>query len=148
MAGMNYTQIREDALSRRQQLHERLSTILEERKRLQAEMEDKQRELAALDLILQSVDSLSSAEPIEGEPSGMADHVRRLLQQTPIHLLPTQIRDSLIVRGITGSSPKNLLIGVHNVIARLEHFLDKSEINNRPAYRWKRKANNVTTGTP
>ncbi len=71
----------------------------------------------------------------------MADHIRRMLQQTTIHLLPTQIRDSLIAAGVTGSSPKNLLIGVHNVLSRLEPFLETSEINGRTAYRWKQDKN-------
>ena len=71
----------------------------------------------------------------------MADHIRHILQQTQAHLLPTQIRDALTAVGITGSSPKNLLIGVHNVLSRFGCFLETTEINNRPAYRWKRGAN-------
>jgi hypothetical protein len=136
---MDYDQIRNDALDRRQELTERLSTISAQSILLQTEKEDKQRELAAIDLILESVDSLKDGDAIQGEPSGMADQVRRLLQQTPIHLLPTQIRDSLIVLGITGSSPKSLLICVHNILSRLAVFLEETQINNRTAYRWKRE---------
>jgi hypothetical protein len=40
---------------------------------------------------------------------------------------------------MTGSSHKNLLIGTHNVIARLDGYLETSEINGRTAYRWKPK---------
>jgi hypothetical protein len=94
--------------------------------------------LSTIDLILEGLDFNESDAPLEGEPSGMADQIRRLLQQTPVHLLPTQIRDVLTAAGITGSSPKNLLIGVHNVLSRLELFLETTEINGRTAYRWKR----------
>jgi hypothetical protein len=135
---MDYIKTREDALRRRQELTERLTKIAEERVVLQTEMEQKQRELAAIDQILEGLDFYESDAPLEGEPSGMADHIRRILQQTPVHLLPTQIREALIAVGVTGSSPKNLLIGVHNVISRLEAFLEMIEINGRPAYRWKR----------
>ena len=137
---MDYIKTREDALRRQEELTERLTKIFEERRALQEEMEKKQRERAAIDLILEGLDFFDSDAPLEGEPSGMADKIRRLLQQTPVHLLPTQIRDVLTAGGITGSSPKNLLIGVHNVLARLEPFLETSEINGRPAYRWKQDA--------
>jgi len=135
---MDYIKTREDALRRRQELTERLTRIFEERVVLQSELERNQRELATIDLILEGLDFNESDAPLEGEPSGMADHIRRLLQQTPVHLLPTQIRDVLTAAGITGSSPKNLLIGVHNVLSRLELFLETTEINGRTAYRWKR----------
>jgi hypothetical protein len=137
---VDYQKTREDALRRRLELTERLTKISEERVVLQTEMEQKQRELAAIDQILEGLDFYGSDVPLEGEPSGMADHIRRLLQQTPVHLLPTQIRDALTAVGITGSSPKNLLIGVHNVLSRLELFLETTEINGRPAYRWKLEA--------
>jgi hypothetical protein len=136
---VDYQKTREDALRRRLELTERLTKISEDRVILQTEMEKKQRELAAIDQILEGLDFYASDVPLEGEPSGMADHIRRLLQQTPVHLLPTQIRDALTAVGIMGSSPKNLLIGVHNVLSRLEFFVETTEINGRPAYRWKRE---------
>jgi len=136
---MNYGQTRKDALRRRKELSERLEEISEEAIALQAEKQNMQRELAAVDLILEGVDIYRSDAPLEGESSGVADHVRRLLQQTPVPLLPTQIRDFLESAGITGSSRRNLLIGVHNVLTRLELYLETVEINGRPAYRWKRE---------
>jgi hypothetical protein len=135
---MDYARTRLDALQRRQELTERLTKILEERVALETEMEKKKRELAAIDQILEGLDLNESDAPLEGEPSGMADHIRRMLQQTPVHLLPTQIREALIAVGVTGSSPKNLLIGVHNVLSRLDPFLETILINGRPAYIWKR----------
>lgn len=147
IAGMDYMKFRKEALERRRDLTSRLNEIVEERIILQAEMESKQRELAAVDRILEGLDSVNSDEPLEGEPSGMADHIRRLLQQSPVHLLPTQIRDALINVGITGSSPKNLLIGVHNVLSRLQLFLETAEVNNRAAYRWKRETNKAAKET-
>jgi len=116
---------------------ERLFTINEERAALQ-------RELAAIDQILEGLDIYQSDAPLEGEASGVSDHVRRLLQQTPVPLLPTQIREALTAIGITGSSRKNLLISVHNVLSRLDRYLDTTEINNRPAYRWKQDADRAT----
>ncbi|MGA7474722.1 MAG: hypothetical protein WB616_05870 [Candidatus Sulfotelmatobacter sp.] len=116
---------------------ERLFTINEERAALQ-------RELAAIDQILEGLDIYQSDAPLEGEASGVSDHVRRLLQQTPVPLLPTQIREALTAIGITGSSRKNLLISVHNVLSRLDRYLETTEINNRPAYRWKQDADRAT----
>ncbi|MGA2459728.1 MAG: hypothetical protein ABSF85_19355, partial [Terriglobales bacterium] len=105
---MDYARTRLDALQRRQELTERLTKILKERVNLETEEEKKKRELAAIDQILEGLDLNESDAPLEGEPSGMADHIRRMLQQTPVHLLPTQIREALIAVGVTGSSPKNL----------------------------------------
>lgn len=141
---MDFAKFRKETLDRRQEVHDRLGEIVDQRMRLQTEMEQKQRELAAIDHILEGLDSLNSDEPLEGEPSGISDHIRRLLHQTPVYLLPTQIRQSLLDAGITGSSPKNLLIGIHNVLSRLELFLETKEINGRPAYRWKRDAEGAT----
>jgi hypothetical protein len=136
---MDYDKFHKDTAHRRQEVVDRLAEIFKEKALLDGEKEEKQRELAAIEQILEGLDTLSSDEPLEAEPFGTSDHVRRLLQQTPVHLLPTQIRDSLLSVGITGSSPKNLLIGVHNVLSRLEGFLESTEINNRKAYRWKRQ---------
>jgi len=141
---MNYAKTREDASRRREEVSQRIQAIHEKRSDLQRELEQMQRELASLDQILQGLDFYESDEPAEGEPSGMADRIRHLLQETPVHLLPAQIRDVLNREGISGSSSKNLLIGVHNVISRLEPFLEKVEINNRPAYRWKQDAASAT----
>jgi len=135
---IDYKRTRNDVLDRKRKLEIRLDKIHGQRSRLQSQLEVTQRELAALDQILDALDFRESDAAIEGEPSGMADHIRRRLQQTTAPLLPTQIRDFLMAVGIRGSSPKNLLIGVHNVISRLEVFLETTEINGRPAYRWKR----------
>jgi hypothetical protein len=140
---MDYDKTREECLRRKQEVTGRLSKIWEERNLLQTELETLQRELAGIEHILEGVDVVTSDEPLASEPKGMGDHIRHLLQETPVHLLPTQIRDSLISVGVTGSSPKNLLIGVHNVLSRLDRFLDTTEINNRTAYRWKREANSA-----
>ncbi|MGA9806807.1 MAG: hypothetical protein WBQ56_03860 [Candidatus Sulfotelmatobacter sp.] len=134
---MDYKKTREDAQWRREKVMERLFTINEERAALQ-------RELAAIDQILEGLDIYQSDAPLEGEASGVSDHVRRLLQQTPVPLLPTQIREALTAIGITGSSRKNLLISVHNVLSRLDRYLETTEINNRPAYRWKQDADRAT----
>jgi hypothetical protein len=136
---MDYIKFRKETLYRKTEVDNRIAEILEQKMLLQTEMEQKQRERAAIDHILEGLDSINSDEPLEGEPSGTADHIRRLLQQTPVHLLPTQIRHSLNSVGITGSSPKNLLIGIHNVLSRLEGFLETTEVNNRTAYRWKQE---------
>ena len=141
---MDYIKTREDALRRRQELTERLTRIFEERVVLQSELERNQRELATIDMILEGLDFNESDAPLEGEASGVSDHVRRLLQQTPVPLLPTQIREALTAIGITGSSRKNLLISVHNVLSRLDRYLETTEINNRPAYRWKQDADRAT----
>lgn len=134
---LDYANTRKAAVHSRRQLSERLSQSLDELAGLQAKIEQVRRELATVDQILEAIDFLDAAPPLEGEPSGMADHIRRTLQQTTTHLLPTQLRDLLLAAGVTSSSPKNLLIGVHNVISRLEPYLETKEINGRAAYRFK-----------
>src|SRR5262249_45229340 len=52
-------------------------------------------------------------------------------------LFPTQIRDELVAKGTKGSSPKNLLISIHNVLSRNEKSLDVKEVDGRYAYKWK-----------
>ncbi len=69
----------------------------------------------------------------------MTEHIKRVLQQTTIPLLPTQIRDSLKAVGISGSSDKNLLISVHTVLSRLKADLVASEQDGKTAYKWKRR---------
>ncbi|MGA9390321.1 MAG: hypothetical protein WBV69_07740 [Candidatus Sulfotelmatobacter sp.] len=141
---MDYEKTRKDASGRREEVSQRIQAIHKMRSDLQRELEQMERELASLDQILQGLDFYKSDEPAAGEPSGMADCIRHLLQETPVYLLPAQIRDAMNQKGISGTSPKNLLIAVHNVISRLEPFLEKIEINNRPAYRWKQDSAGAT----
>jgi hypothetical protein len=146
---LDYANTRKAAVDSRRKLSERLSQSLDELAGLQAKIEQVRRELATVDQILEAIDFLDAAPPLEGEPSGMADHIRRTLQQTTTHLLPTQLRDLLLAAGVTSRSPKNLLIGVHNVLSRLEPRLETKQINGRMAYRWRHeeKHKNLHGGT-
>jgi hypothetical protein len=143
---MDYARLRQEALDRRQEVDARIEVLLEQRLRIQIETDQLRRERAGLDQILEGTESANSDEPLEGEPSGASDQVRRLLQQTPDFLLPTEIRDRLNRKGITGSSAKHLLIAIHNVLTRLDGYLETTEINNRTAYRWKRKEERDKSG--
>ena len=135
---LDYNRIREDAISRRRELSETLSQNLERQRELQEEIEKIRRELATIDDMLAALDFLRDGPPLEGEPKRTADQVRHTLQQTSVYLLPTQLRDLLLAAGVNSTSPKNLLIAVHNVLSRLKPFLESKEVNRRTAYRWKR----------
>jgi hypothetical protein len=142
---MDYIKISQDALDRRREVDSRIEVLLQQILRDRTEVDQLRRERAGLDQIIEGTDSANSGEPLEGEPWGTSDHVRRLLQQTPDFLLPTEIRDRLNRKGITGSSGKHLLIAIHNVLTRLDGYLETTEINNRTAYRWKREKKKVET---
>jgi hypothetical protein len=144
---MNYRKMRDEAVRRKGELELKLEQILKEQVRLNADREQAERELATVDQILDAVDSLDSSPPIEGEVSGTADYIRRTLQQTRDYLLPTQLRDLLVGAGVSGSSPQNVLIGVHNVLSRLKAHLETREINGRTAYRWNHHRKSKSLGS-
>jgi hypothetical protein len=115
---MDYDKTRDDVDRRRAELLERQQRIKEETKKLNDEAEQNKRELIGLDQILGGLDFVTSDVPPD-EPIGVTDNIRKILTETTVPLVPTQIRDSLQARGIEGSSAKNLLINVHKVLDRL-----------------------------
>ena len=123
---MDYDKTRDDAARRKVELRERQRLIKEETCKLNEEEEQNRRELIGLDQILDGLDFVGSDVHPDIEPTGFTDNIRKLLTETPVPLVPTQIRDSLQARGIVGSSPKNLLINVHKVLERIEPELASS----------------------
>jgi hypothetical protein len=123
---MDYNKTRDDVTRRKAELLERQQTIKEENKKLNDEAEQNKRELIGLDQILDGLDFVSSDIPPDFEPTGFTDSIRKILSETHVPLVPTQIRDALQSRGITGSSAKNLLINVHKVLERIADELEES----------------------
>jgi|SRR5579863_2024726 len=138
---MDYNKIRDDARRRKAELLDRQHVIKEATKKLADEAEQNKRELIGLDQILEGLDFVSGDVPPDFEPTGFTDSIRKILTDASVPLVPTQIRDSLQARGISGSSAKNLLINVHKVLERIEPELDITATpDGKTAYRHKAAA--------
>jgi len=138
---MDYPKVREDvdkrldALRERQkkveqevgQLESEQSRLKAEYARLHAEQAKIKRELIALDQIIDGLNLATSDMPTDFEPTGFTDKIRKILSETYTPLVPTQIRDALLQMGVTGSSPKNLLISVHTVLERIGEELQTTQ---------------------
>ena len=136
---MDYAKTRADAQARKQQLTNRAQAIVEEKKQLDHEAEKIKRELIGLDQILDGVEFTTSEIPPDFEPAGFTDKIRKVLSETSVPLVPTQIRDALEAIGSRGSSSRNLLISVHTVLERIKEELEESTTpDGKAAY--KRKA--------
>jgi hypothetical protein len=103
---IDYEQTKADALQQKAKLAERQQEIAKEKSRLDEELQSIQRQLIGLDQILEGLDVATLQVPPDIEPMGFTDHIRMILQQTTVHLLPTQIRDSCLNAGFKGSSLK------------------------------------------
>jgi hypothetical protein len=109
----------------------------------QAELEQLEQRRAALLRVVESLRAASGDEQLEiappagYEPKGLTEEIRTVLKLTTVHLDPVQIRDSLIRRGFTSMTPRNLLISVHTVISRLwdARELDVIQRDGKPAYK-------------
>lgn len=116
---------------------ERQKTILSEKAKLDSENQVLQQELVSVDTMLEGLSYMQpGSPPPDFEDLGFGQKVETILKHTPVHLFPTQIRDELVEKGTKGSSPKNLLISIHNVLSRNEKFLDVKEVEGRNAYKW------------
>src|SRR5258708_35514062 len=93
--------------------------------------------------LIQNLKELSSREmylltPLPGYvPKGLTEEIKVIMTLTTVHLDAMQIRESLIVRGVTYTSPRNLLINVHTVLGRIKDELDVIERDGKPAYKAK-----------
>lgn len=135
---MDYNKTREDASKRKAELTKRSQEIAEQRKRLDEEVEDIEREMVGLDQIIEGLDFVASSGELEPPPvPGLTEHIRTVLQQTTVPLLPTQIRDSCLSAGIKGTSDKYLLISVHNALRKMKPNLRESRLEGKTAYIWK-----------
>jgi hypothetical protein len=146
---IDYDKIRDEAGRRKAELLERQHLIKEATKKLADEAEQNKRELIGLDQVLEGLDFVSGDAPPDFEPTGFTDNIRKILTETPLPLVPTQIRDSLQARGISGSSAKNLLINVHKVLERIEPELETSATSDgKTAYRHKAAARSPNKQLP
>ena len=67
-------------------------------------------------------------------PKGLTEEIRTILGLTTVPLDAVQIRDSMLVRGFSATSPKHLLISVHTVLGRIENELEISEREGKKTY--------------
>src|SRR5205823_7599790 len=135
---IDYQKTQKDLIARRHEISERQKAIIADKARLDKEYQELQQELVSVDHMLEGLNFMKpGSPPPDFEDLGFAAKVEMILKQTPIHLFPTQIRDELVEKGTKGSSPKNLLISIHNVLTRNEKFLDVQEIDGRSTYKWK-----------
>lgn len=123
---VDYERLRIEVGARKQNLLTRQIDIPKEKQKLDAEFEANKRELIGLDQILDGLAFMDGSVPLDFEPAGFTDNVRKILSETSVPLVPTQIRDALQAKGIEGSSSKNLLINVHKVLERIDSELEKS----------------------
>jgi len=121
----NSGQIKEDAERRKKDLHLRLAQIPEEKQKLDDEVQSIKRELIGLDQVLDGLEVMTSGPVPTPDPAGFTDKIRKLLSDTSVPLVPTQIRDALEQAGVTATSSKNLLISVHTVLDRIDAELEK-----------------------
>jgi hypothetical protein len=135
---IDYNKTRDDAAQRKAELVERQQRLAVEINKLAMEAEENRRELIGLDQILDGLDFVSGDVASDSMPIGFTDNIRKLLKETPVPLIPTQIRDSLQARGIVGSSAKNLLINVHKVLERIEpELIASTTTDGKTAYKHK-----------
>jgi len=138
---MDYEKIRDEAKRRKAELLERQRQIKHDKTKLDSEDDQIKRELIGLDQVIEGLNFVTSDVPPDFEPTGFTDSIRKILTETSEPLVPTQIRDSLQERGISGSSAKNLLINVHKVLERIAPELDETAMpDGKIAYKHK-KAN-------
>jgi hypothetical protein len=83
-----------------------------------------------------AVEILVGGSELPASPAAsLTEHVRKLVRESAVPLLATQIRDSCEAAGIKASSRKNLLIQVHTILKRMESDVRKVKIDkNRVAY--------------
>ena len=120
---MDYKHTLEDAKARFQDLAQQRDAI--------------DREMQALMRIIEGAQIVTSpAEPISISPltadsdaEGFTKTVRLVLARSRAPLIPTEVRDALDMMGVEASSPKVLLIQVHNTLRRL---FEREEIEQVP----------------
>jgi len=133
---MDHNKTRAEVERRKAELLERQQQIPQEIRKLHEESEFNKRQLIGIEQIIDGLSFMDSDAPYVPESFGLTDSVRKILGETAVTLVPTQIRDTLEQRGIMGSTSKNLLINVHKVIERIEDELDKTlTAEGKTAYR-------------
>jgi hypothetical protein len=130
---MNYKSTYEDAKNRLKALAKQRDVI--------------DREMQGLIRIMEGAQIIESpAEPAkvpvipegtEADSTGFTKTVRLILSRSRMPLVPTEIRDALESMGVEASSPKVLLIHVHNTLRRLfeNGEIEQVPLNGKMAYR-------------
>jgi hypothetical protein len=74
------------------------------------------------------------------EGLGLRDAVVKILERSPLPLTPVEIREIMMLSGVTAHAPKNLLISIHTTLGRLGDVIEEvSGPDGKPAYRMRHK---------
>jgi hypothetical protein len=122
---MDYRHTLEDA-------QKRLQVLTEQRDAIDREIQGLLRIIEGAQIISsppEPTDVPAIPEAADADPAGFTKTIRLILARSSTPLVPTEIRDSLEILGIEASSPKVLLIHVHNTLRRL---FEKGEIEQVP----------------
>jgi hypothetical protein len=118
-------------------LQQKRKVLLEERASIDQQVE-------VIDQTIESLIFLGNPEskmplPHNMSEMGLQDAVRSIFRRSsPIYLLPTDVRDTLVSAGTFGPSSKNLLISIHTAISRMKDELEEeARPGGKTAYRWK-----------
>jgi hypothetical protein len=137
----DFDKTRTEAIARKNILLARIRDIPKEKARLDEEAQQIQVEMIALDQILEGLSYMEAGgPPPDLEELGFRAQIEKILQQNSLkYLLPTEIREKLVLAGVTGSSQRNLLISIHTILNRLDKdkLIEAKEQQGRTAYRWK-----------
>jgi hypothetical protein len=69
------------------------------------------------------------------EGLGIQEAILKILRLSPMPLTPVEIRDLMMLSGVTAASPKNLLISIHTAIVRLSDKLEEvKRSDGKPTY--------------
>jgi hypothetical protein len=112
---------------------------------LAEELDETEKQLEGIDQVIGGIKFLAgksdlpdvSAPGVAPEPSGFTDLVRKILRESAVPLLPTEIRDR--IRDSTVVTSDNLLVNIHTVLIRMVNIYHEAqavEKDGRKAYRY------------
>jgi hypothetical protein len=145
---MDYAKTREGAMRRQQELISRQKEISSQIRQLEEELTRIRKEMVGLEQIIEGLEFMSKDASSDLEGLGFTDQIRSILTSSGYHMTATQVRDTLMGMGVTGSSPKTLLISVHTVLGRISDELDIiTTTEGKPAYKRKFRSLTPLTGS-
>jgi hypothetical protein len=70
------------------------------------------------------------------EGLGFKDAVLTVVYRSPMAMTPVEIREIMMMSGLAGTSPKNLLIQIHNALERADEIEKVNGPDGKPVYRF------------
>ncbi len=132
---MDYSRVRDEIQGREKELQQRLAELEEQRKLIYREEERISKELGGLQKMEEGLSAAVNTENnVPKAGITLTDFVRVMLRATPDPLTPAEIRDICLQAGIGASSPRMLLITVHNTIRRMRSELRRVRLDGNFGY--------------